>query len=143
SRIRRRRHGTVTRAPGVGEARWGPALTRIGRRSGTGERGGRLARGLEDRLEAAEQRCALPVEPLARGLVAEAERGAARVEAHGRPEHRRVRLRGLDQEELGPRVLHPQRRETELQEVLAVDAAGLLHDGVEAAVPERRQALLV
>src|SRR5262245_27831046 len=71
--------------------------------------------------EAPQQRQPLTLEPRPRRLVAVAERGAARLEAHRRPEERRLLAAGLDQVKLGARMLDPQRRQAELQEVLAVD----------------------
>src|SRR5438128_1322593 len=41
---------------------------------------------------------------------------------------------------LGARMLDPQGRQAELEEILAVDATGLLHDRVETAVAERNDA---
>src|SRR3989441_11583500 len=78
-----------------------------------------------------------------RGVVAEAEGRTARLKAHRGPEERRLRLRGLDEEELGSRVLHAKRREAQLKEVLAVDPTGLLHDRVEAPAAERGDGLPV
>src|SRR3989475_8110446 len=88
-------------------------------------------------LQAPEQPCAVLVEPLPRGIVAEPKRRATGLEAHRGPEEGRLRQRGLDQEELGPRVLHSQRREAQLEQVLAVDPAGRLHDRVEAPAAQR------
>src|SRR5207245_1846537 len=61
------------------------------------------------RLQAPEQGRAVLGEPAPRGVVAEAEGRTARLKAHRGPEERRFRLRGLDEEELGPRVLHAKR----------------------------------
>src|SRR2546427_10134563 len=88
--------------------------------------------GLRHRLEPAQQREALALEPFRRRLVPVAERGPARLETHRRSEEGRLLSPGLDQVKLGARVLDPERRQAEWQEVLAVDAAGLLHDRVQA-----------
>src|SRR5512138_1073639 len=91
-------------------------------------------------LQTAKKRETLVAEPVPGRLVAVTERCAARLEAHGGAEQRRLVARGLDQVELGTWMLDPQGRQAELQEVLAVDAAGLLHDRVEAAAPQRDDA---
>ena len=93
-----------------------------------------------NRLEATQQRKALVGEPFLRRLVAETERRPARLESHRRAEERGLVSRGLDQMELGARMLDPQGRQAELEEILAVDATGLLHDRVETAVAERNDA---
>src|SRR5207249_10391959 len=129
-RTRRSRHGPIADAPGLGEARRGPPLMASrgqGPRSASEYRGAPTAEhgcserwgvwgamsgppiflhgeGLE--LQAPEQPCAVLIEPLPRGVVAEPKRRATGLEAHRGPEERRLRQRGLDQEELGPRVLH-------------------------------------
>jgi len=99
--------------------------------------------GLEAGLEAIEERGALACEPVARGRPTEAECRTGRLESHRGAEEWRVGLRGLNQEEIGPRVFHPERRQAELQQVLALDPPRLLHDGVEPAAPERRHTPLV
>src|SRR6266850_4612594 len=91
-------------------------------------------------LEPTQEREPLVVEPLLRRLEAETERCPAGLEAHRRAEERRVVPGGLDQVELRARMLDPQGREAELQEVLAVDAAGLLHDRVETPIAQRHDA---
>src|SRR5438128_9570259 len=87
-------------------------------------------------LQPATQRHTLALEPFLRGPISVAERGPARLEAHRRSKEGCVSLPGLDQVKLGPRVLDPQCRQTELQEVLAVDAPSLLHDRVETAIAQ-------
>src|SRR5262250_449386 len=93
--------------------------------------------GLGRGLQPAQERQALVLEPLFRRLEAEPERGPAGLEAHRRAEERRLLACRLDQMEFGARMLDAQGRQAQLQEVLAVDAAGLLHDRVKAPVAQR------
>src|SRR5688500_8797320 len=80
--------------------------------SATPERRGTGGRRSGDRdREAADEGGTLRGEPFLRRLVAKAERLAAGLEAHGRPEQEARRPRRLKQEEGGLRILHRQDRQ--------------------------------
>src|SRR5262249_16646888 len=93
----------------AGGRRWRLRFIAASRPAGPQPRGGlRRARrsdsGLRQGLQTPQEHRALTVEPIARRLVAVAERGAARLEAHRRAEERRLLASGLDQVELGARM---------------------------------------
>src|SRR5262245_47097210 len=84
-------------------------------------------------LQAPQERQALGVEPgLADGQPV-AEGGPARLEAHGGAEEERARARGLMEEEGRVGEAYPEHGEAKLEQILAVDPVGLLHDRVDAA----------